>query len=233
MSYCVNCGVELEKNCRECPLCDTPVINPREKINVDEKNNYPNNLDIPKSLSKKYIVFILTMILLIPNIVLLLLNIIVLDSHLVSYIIGGFVVAWIWFLFPFLWKKQIPVISLGIDAIALLVYLYMFKAYGDDGDGWYSMIVMPVVISLWAICNLFIFWLKKQRSKPLIAIALLGSVSVMSFVVEICMKYFYLSRLDITISLIVTACCVSLMIFFAFMERSRRLRAWMQRKFFM
>lgn len=33
MSYCVNCGVELEKGCPACPLCDTPVINPREKKN--------------------------------------------------------------------------------------------------------------------------------------------------------------------------------------------------------
>jgi len=231
MSYCVNCGVELEKNCKECPLCDTPVINPREKIS-SEKSVYPDEIHIPKSLSKKYVVFVLTMILLIPNLVLLLLNVFILDSHLVSYIIGGFVVAWIWFLFPLLWKKQIPVISLAVDAIALLVYLYMFNFYGDE-NGWYFSIVLPVVIALWAICNLFIFWLKKPRSKPLVAIAGLGAVGIMSFVIEICMKNFYISKFDITISLIITACCVSLMVFFAAMEKSKRLRAWIQRKFFM
>lgn len=30
MSYCVNCGVELDRSLRACPLCNTPVINPRE-----------------------------------------------------------------------------------------------------------------------------------------------------------------------------------------------------------
>ena len=30
MSYCVNCGVELEASLRECPLCHTPVINLKE-----------------------------------------------------------------------------------------------------------------------------------------------------------------------------------------------------------
>lgn len=30
MSYCVNCGVELEASLKECPLCNTPVINPKE-----------------------------------------------------------------------------------------------------------------------------------------------------------------------------------------------------------
>ncbi len=232
MSYCVNCGVELEKGCPECPLCDTPVINPREKGDGAPKSVYPEIINIPKSLSKKYLVFVLSLVMLIPNLVLIVLNIFVFESSVVKYIVGGFCVAWIWFLFPLLWKKQIPVISLGIDAVALLVYLHMFKIYGDD-NGWFSSIVLPVVIALWAICNLFIFWLKKPRSKPLIAIAVLGAINVMSFVIEICMNMFYNGKLQITVSLVMTACCVSLMIFFAFLEKSRRLKAWVSRKFFM
>ena len=30
MSYCVNCGVELDSSLDHCPLCNTPVINPNE-----------------------------------------------------------------------------------------------------------------------------------------------------------------------------------------------------------
>ena len=29
MSYCVNCGVELDASAKKCPLCDTPVYNPK------------------------------------------------------------------------------------------------------------------------------------------------------------------------------------------------------------
>ena len=232
MSYCVNCGVELEKGCLSCPLCDTPVINPREKNTDCQKPVYPENLIIPKSLSKKYWVFVLSLVLLIPNLVLIILNALVFDSGVVKYIVGGTVVTWIWFLFPLLWKKPIPVILLAIDALALLTYLDMFKIYGDD-NGWFNAIVMPVVIALWAICNLFIFWLKKPRSKSLIVIAVLGAINVMSFVIEICMNMFYNGKLQIVISLVMTACCVSLMVFFAFLERSRRLKAWAKRKFFM
>ena len=29
MSYCVNCGVKLEESLNKCPLCNTPVINPK------------------------------------------------------------------------------------------------------------------------------------------------------------------------------------------------------------
>ena len=30
MSYCVNCGVELQKSEPRCPLCGTEVLNPNE-----------------------------------------------------------------------------------------------------------------------------------------------------------------------------------------------------------
>lgn len=232
MSYCVNCGVELEKGCPSCPLCDTPVLNPREMKKEDVKPVYPEKLSIPKSLSKKYWVFVLSLVLLIPNLVLLILEALIFDSGVVKYVVGGFAVAWIWFLFPFLWKKPIPVILLAVDALALLCYLDLYKIYGDD-NGWFNSIVLPVVISLWAICNLFIFWLKKPRSKSLISIAVLGAVSVMSFVIEICINMFYIGKLQVVVSLVLTACSVSLMVFFVFMEKSRRFKAWAERKFFM
>ena len=38
MSYCVNCGVELEKSIRKCPLCNTPVINPNDLAKLKEIN---------------------------------------------------------------------------------------------------------------------------------------------------------------------------------------------------
>ncbi len=232
MSYCVNCGVELEKGCPSCPLCDTPVINPNEIKNNQDKPVYPENISIPKSLSKKYWVFVFSLVLLIPNLVLLILNALIFDSGVVKYVVGGFAVAWIWFLFPLLWKKPIPVILLAIDALALLSYLDLYKIYGDD-NGWFNSIVLPVVITLWAICNLFIFWLKKPRSKSLISIAVLGAISVMSFVIEICMNMFYEGRLQVVVSIVITVCCVSLMIFFVFIEKSRRFKAWAERKLFM
>ena len=41
MSYCVNCGVELEPSLTECPLCNTPVINPKELYNQKKTSPYP------------------------------------------------------------------------------------------------------------------------------------------------------------------------------------------------
>lgn len=232
MSYCVNCGVELEKSCRECPLCDTPVINPREKYTGEVKSVYPDNIIIPKSLSKKYWVFVISLAMLIPNLVMLILNALFFDSSVVPYVTGGFAVAWIWFLFPFLWKKVMPMLLLAIDALALLAYLYSFHAFGLD-TGWFKQIVMPVVIAMWAIGNIFIFLFKRVSSKSIRTVAALGAINIMTFVVEICINMFISGRLQIPVSLVMTACCVSLMIFFVFVAKSKRLNAWAKRKFFM
>lgn len=43
MSYCVNCGVELDPSLTECPLCNTPVINPREMAGGRAAENYGGN----------------------------------------------------------------------------------------------------------------------------------------------------------------------------------------------
>ncbi|MCD6321408.1 MAG: zinc ribbon domain-containing protein [Clostridiales bacterium] len=40
MSYCVECGVELAEYHKKCPLCGTPVINPKKSFDFS-KNEYP------------------------------------------------------------------------------------------------------------------------------------------------------------------------------------------------
>ncbi|MBR2869598.1 MAG: hypothetical protein IKB88_11130 [Clostridia bacterium] len=231
MSYCVNCGVELEKACKACPLCDTPVINPREKSMDNEIPAYPTNLSIPKSTNKPYLCFVLSLIILIPSLVLIILNTVFFGNPVLKYIIGGFVVAWVWFLFPLLWKKPIPAVTVFFDAFTLMAYFWFYRFCGDD-TGWVYGIAFPTVICLWAIANLFLFWKRKPRSKSAISVAVLGAINVMTFVIEMTMSVFFLKKLQIVISLVMTACCVSLMIFFIVLEKSKRMKAWVQRKFF-
>lgn len=231
MSYCVNCGVELEKSCPACPLCDTPVINPRETITKAEKSVYPEDIIIPRSVNKKYWGFVISMAMLIPCLVTVISNMLFFENSAVKYVIGGVAVAWVWFVFPMLWKKFMPMLMVAIDAISLLVYLYTFNIFGDD-SGWFNSIVLPVIIVLWAIINFFILWLRKPRSKSIITVAVFGAINIISFVVEICINMFYNNKLQVAASFIVTACCVSLMIFFAVLAKSKRLKAWVSRKFF-
>ena len=41
MSYCVNCGVKLDDALNKCPLCNTPVINPKELKKKEAVSPFP------------------------------------------------------------------------------------------------------------------------------------------------------------------------------------------------
>lgn len=232
MSYCVNCGVELEKSCPECPLCDTPVINPRELQKQPEKPAYPEIIKIPKSTRKRFFVFVISMVLLIPNIVLAVLDIVFWGSGISAYIFGATVLAWVWFLFPLLWKKPLPFILLQIDAVTLVAYLNLFRL-ANNKSGWFEGLAMPIVVAFWTVAALFIIWHRKPKRKSYTAITATIAVNVLSYVIEICINMFISGKLQIGASLTVTACSIPLIIFFVALTKSRRLNAWVSRKFFM
>ena len=53
MSYCVNCGVELESSLVSCPLCNTPVINPNELPYVKKPSPYPEEMGQVEVVKRK------------------------------------------------------------------------------------------------------------------------------------------------------------------------------------
>lgn len=231
MSYCVNCGVELEKACKACPLCDTPVINPREKTEPSEKPAYPDMLLVPKSTNRLYLAFVLSLIILIPTIVSTMINAVFFDNPVIKFVVGGAALAWVWFLLPLMWKKPIPAAVVTIDVVSLLLYFQLFKISGLD-TGWVDSFVVPVVLALWIIINVFLLWVKKKRSKSAVAVAVLAGINVMTFICEIRASAFFLGKLQFIVSFVMTACCISLMVFFVVLDKSKRLKMWLHKKFF-
>ncbi len=47
MSYCVNCGVELDKSAKKCALCQAPVINPMDYDSSSASAPYPDKVVLP------------------------------------------------------------------------------------------------------------------------------------------------------------------------------------------
>lgn len=110
MSYCVECGVELAEYHKKCPLCDTPVHNPKRSFDFS-KNDYPvfkkhHSVSNRRKVVRHMVGFILTMcffmVALIPAII---------DLHANSTItwsvfaILSAVLLWVSVAFPFFKKK--------------------------------------------------------------------------------------------------------------------------------
>ena len=64
MSYCVNCGVELEASLRECPLCHTPVVNPKEAGKTVPPSPYPTDRGQVEEVKRKDLGILLSVVLL-------------------------------------------------------------------------------------------------------------------------------------------------------------------------
>ena len=60
MSYCVNCGVELDATASVCPLCQTPVCNPRCPVNREAPLPFPGNRQEVAPVSRKELALVLT-----------------------------------------------------------------------------------------------------------------------------------------------------------------------------
>jgi uncharacterized membrane protein YvbJ len=66
MSYCVNCGVELERSLKACPLCGVPVINPLEKEAPEAPPAFPTVRDELKKKDRTFWVGFFSLLYLVP-----------------------------------------------------------------------------------------------------------------------------------------------------------------------
>ena len=232
MSYCVNCGVELDKSAHKCALCDTPVYNPNEK---SEETTLPfsHTPDIPAGIKQKFIALIVTFILLIPNIVCVFINLFMNPENLwCIFVASSSFLCWILFVFPFFTKNLHPYLMWGFDTLAVALYTLVFYANDPSDAKWYFNIAVPIIAIVSACVLYFTFWYRKRKrhwtSKVLhIFIDLVICLSVAS----LC---FFLGNYIIAceITLVSAACCLALVFFWLYANKSKKVRAWLAKKLF-
>ncbi len=70
MSYCVHCGVELDASASRCALCGTPVLDPNALQPLpQEPTPFAETPYVPKHMRRRFVAYLITVIMLIPNIV--------------------------------------------------------------------------------------------------------------------------------------------------------------------
>lgn len=140
--YCVQCGVELSDSQERCPLCGTVVFHP-EIVRKQEDKPYPPK-PRPQTASRFGILFVLTMLILLPLVTVLLVDWRINDNLSWSgYVVGALVVAYVVVVLPMWFKKATPIIFLGADHVALGLYL-LYINYATGGD-WYLTFALPLL----------------------------------------------------------------------------------------
>ena len=145
MSYCVNCGVELDKTRASCPLCQTVVYNPNQPVDLTSPTPYPKNPGKSEKVDHKELTSLMSIVFVTISVVCALLNWFVFTkTHWSYYIIGGFALLWVFLLPVFFRDKLSPFGSIALDGLGVALYVGMV-AWLHPGQGWYLEIALPII----------------------------------------------------------------------------------------
>ena len=108
MSYCVNCGVELDPTARACPLCHTPAVNPNQPVDTALPPPFPSRREEVQPVSKKELALLLSAMMGSVAVCCGLLNLFFLHSSRPwsLYVIGAAAMLWIWLVPPLVLRRM-------------------------------------------------------------------------------------------------------------------------------
>ena len=238
MSYCVNCGVELDKSAKKCALCSTPVINPNETKNEKEEKNqtpFSEKPFYPAQIKQRFVAYVITMVMLIPNIVCTLINALFLQDGFWSfYVSTTSLLLWVVFVFPFFTKKLRPYLMWLFDTLAVCAYVFFFFVMGyEEKKAWYFNTALPIILAVSALTLIYMIWTrKKKRHWVLKFLFITAEIAVCSFFCGSILEINYGLKYAFEIGTIIFVCCLALTGFLAYCYSSKHMRAWLSKKFF-
>ena len=182
MSYCVNCGVELDPGARECPLCRTPVVNPACPVDEDAPSFFPTRREEVAPVSRREAALLLSSMLLSVAICCGLLNLVFYSDVWWSFFIGGaMAMLWVWFVPPLLLRTMFIWARLTLDVLAVGAYILLIAA-ALDGMDWFLALALPIVAAAVLVIPL-LYWIIRTRRCSLLVSAVLVLMSAGLFAV--------------------------------------------------
>ena len=234
MSYCVNCGVELDDTAQSCPLCHTPVLNPNRPVDMWGPKPFPTERREVPPASRWELAALISAMLLSVSVCCGVLNLFLRAERAWSlYIIGASVMLWIWFVLPLLLRRMHVCLRLGFDVLAVALYVVLISVDLDGGD-WYWHLALPIILLGGAIVLCLGLILRGGRRSILTTTTLIiGAVGLFLLGVELFVDQFLTGAWRPGWSLIVMTVCAALVIPLVIVRRVPSLREEVRRRFHM
>ena len=154
MSYCVNCGVELDATAKNCPLCNTPVINPNEIKKDNLIPPFPQEKAHVEEVQRADFGWMVSMVCLATAVTCGILNWLAFPNGLWSLaVIGACVVLWVMLVPAVIYQKWSPYLYLLFDGAAIILYLYLIARMLDKYE-WFQGLGIPLVLCTIAVIEL-------------------------------------------------------------------------------
>lgn len=231
MSYCVNCGVELDSSLNECPLCNTPVINPNIADAKVSAASYPESKGQVEVVKRKDLGILLSVVLSATSITCLLLNLLVFKNSLWSFMVIGICICLFFFAFPAVIYTKSPIyLSLLADGAAVGVYLYLITYLTSDST-WFWQLGLPIVAMVTALIELFTLLARKFPFNILSgSLYIFTEVPVLCIFLELLIRHFNNDSYHIIWSAVVLTVCLIIDITLVTILTKKRLRNEVNRR---
>ena len=149
--YCIKCGAELADGQRVCPICNTRVYHPDIEL-PPESPTYPKKDFKSEEFNRKGLMFVVTILFLIPLVLPMLLE---LDWHGTvgwsGYVTGGTLLFYVCFILPLWFKNPSPAIFYPSSFAAITLFL-LYVCLQTEGN-WFLEFAMPITLSFGAITS--------------------------------------------------------------------------------
>lgn len=232
MSYCVNCGVELDHSMKACPLCNTAVINPEERTDIQAKSPFPPEKSKVEAVMRKDVGILVSIILFSTAITCGCLNYFVFNSNRWSFVvIGACLVLWV-ILFPVVIYEKLHIhFAILFDGLAIVGYLYIFTLLTNT-NRWFLGLGIPLVVFITLLIEIYVFCVRKlPRSILTEALYAITAIGILFVGLEILIDWYLYSRIIFKWSAIAATVCLIIDIAIISLLSMRRFRNAIRRRF--
>ena len=231
MSYCVNCGVELEASLTSCPLCNTPVINPNKLQELKAASPYPKEKGQVDRVKRRDLGILAFIVLLATSLSCLMLNLFVFSGSMWSlYIIGVCLTIFV-LLLPVIIESKIPIyISLLCDGIAVGVFLYLIT-FNTADNSWFFSLALPIVVLVTILVEILALLLRMLPvSFITTALYVFAEIALLCVGLELLIDHYLQAPLQLLWSAIVLTVCSVIVVMLITVLSTRRLRDAVRRR---
>ena len=230
MAYCVHCGVKLGGSESKCPLCGTPVLDPREPRDASVPRPYPvRTPEQELKRNKDYLQLLAGILLLGPAILCLVIDFLVTGTVTWSaYAACAMALLYIAVTVPLQITKKRVYWSLAVSFLCLNAYLFLAERFSRSGN-WFLPIALPAIALATALLTaiILLYRIGKLNKLTLLASAL-AAVGLECVAIEwLCSLG---NPLRFTWSPFVLAPCVFVALCLTFINANRAVREEVRRR---
>jgi hypothetical protein len=230
MSYCVNCGVELDRTAKRCALCATEVVNPRSPVDTQSPRPFPGYVDRLGAADSRFSALFIVMMWALPSAICVAVNLLFHSSGFwAAYPVGALGLVFLCAGLPALFRRVSVYVFLLIGTCGALAYLYLIELLGPT-HGWWAAVALPITLA--ASASVFVLVaLGKNKVRPLYlcCIGMLAPAAVSVAVETTCLLYIT-GAVTLRWSVIVTVVCLSISLLCLAIGRNSRAMAKLQRR---